>query len=70
MSTKEKKPRRTLDQKFIDGAVKLVTQEGYKNPRDRATHLAAIDHIDTPMVRSAVLLGGQVCRVTEVVDGT
>jgi transposase len=29
MSTNEKKPRRTFDQEFIDGAVKLVTQEGY-----------------------------------------
>ena len=29
MSTNEKKPRRTFDQDFIDGAVKLVTQEGY-----------------------------------------
>ena len=27
MSTNEKKPRRTFDQDFIDGAVKLVTQE-------------------------------------------
>jgi hypothetical protein len=70
MSTKERKPRWTLDQDFIDNAVKLVTQEGYKNPRDGATYPGAIDHIDTRMVRSAVLLGGQVCRVTEVVDGT
>jgi hypothetical protein len=38
MSTTERKPRRTLDQEFIDGAVKLVAQEGYKNPRDRATY--------------------------------
>jgi transposase len=30
MSTNEKKPRRTFDQDFIDGAVKLVTQEGYR----------------------------------------
>jgi transposase len=29
MSTNEKKPRRTFDLDFIDGAVKLVTQEGY-----------------------------------------
>jgi transposase len=29
MPTNEKKPRRTFDQDFIDGAVKLVTQEGY-----------------------------------------
>jgi transposase len=29
MSTNEKKTRRTFDQDFIDGAVKLVTQEGY-----------------------------------------
>jgi hypothetical protein len=29
MSTNEKKNRRTFDQDFIDGAVKLVTQEGY-----------------------------------------
>jgi transposase len=29
MSTNEKKPRRTFDQDFIDGAVKIVTQEGY-----------------------------------------
>jgi transposase len=29
MSTNEKKPRRTFDQDFIDGAVKLVTLEGY-----------------------------------------
>jgi transposase len=29
MSTNKKKPRRTFDQDFIDGAVKLVTQEGY-----------------------------------------
>jgi transposase len=29
MSTNEKKPRRTFDQDFIGGAVKLVTQEGY-----------------------------------------
>ena len=29
MSTNEKKSRRTFDQDFIDGAVKLVTQEGY-----------------------------------------
>ena len=70
MSTNERKPRRTLDQDFIDNAVKLVAQEGYKNPRDRATHLGAIDHIDTPMVRSAVLLVGQPCWVTVVVDGT
>jgi hypothetical protein len=70
MSTKEKKPRRTLDKDFIDGTVKLVAQEGYKNPRDRATHLGAIDHIDTPMVRSAVPLVGQPCWVTVVVDGT
>ena len=28
MSTNKKKPRRTLDQDFIDGAVNLVTQEG------------------------------------------
>jgi hypothetical protein len=59
MSTKEKKPRRTLDKDFIDNAVKLVAQEGYKNPRDRATYLGTIDHIDTPMVRSTVLLVGQ-----------
>lgn len=70
MSTKEKKPRRTLDQDFIDNAVKLVTQEGYKNPRDRATYLGAIDHIHTRMVRSAVLLVGQPCWVTDVFDGT
>ena len=38
MSTKERKPPRTLDQDFIDGAVMLVTQEGYKNPSDRATY--------------------------------
>ena len=59
MSTEEMKPRRTLDKDFIDKAVKLVTQEGYKNPRDRAMYLGAIDHIDTPMVLSAVLLVGQ-----------
>ena len=59
MSTEERKPSRTLDQEFIDGAVKLVAQEGYKNPRDRAKYLGTIDHIDTPMVRSAVLLVGQ-----------
>ena len=59
MSTTERKPRRTLDQDFIDNSVKLVTQEGYKNPRDRATYLGAIDHINTPMVRSAVLLVGR-----------
>jgi hypothetical protein len=70
MSTKERKPRRTLDQDFIDGAVMLVTQERYKNPRDRAMYLGAIDHIDTPMVRSAVPLVGQPCWVTVVVDGT
>ena len=29
MPTNEKKPRRTFDQDFIDGAVKLVTQDGY-----------------------------------------
>jgi transposase len=29
MSTNEKKPSRTFDQDFIDGADKLVTQEGY-----------------------------------------
>ena len=29
MSTNEKKPRRTFDQDFIDGAFKLVTREGY-----------------------------------------
>ena len=29
MTTNEKKPRRTLGQDFIDGAVKLVTREGY-----------------------------------------
>ena len=29
MSINEKKPRRTFDQDFIDGAVNLVTQEGY-----------------------------------------
>jgi hypothetical protein len=28
MSADEKKPRQTFDQEFIDGAVKLVTQEG------------------------------------------
>ena len=28
MSTNERKPRRTFDQDFIAGAVKLVTQEG------------------------------------------
>jgi hypothetical protein len=59
MSTKERKPRRTLDQDFIDGAAKLVTQEGYKNPSDRATYLGTINHIDIPMERSAVLLVGQ-----------
>ena len=59
MSTEERKPSRTLDQEFIDGAVKLVAQEGYKYPRDRATYLGTIDHIDTPMVRSTVLLVGQ-----------
>ena len=59
MSTKERKPRRTLDQDFIDGAAKLVTQEGYKNPKDRVTYLGTIDHIDIPVVRSAVLLVGQ-----------
>jgi len=41
MSTQEKKPRRTLAQDFIDGAVKLVTQEGYTNPSDRATYPTA-----------------------------
>jgi hypothetical protein len=66
MSTEEMKPRRTLDKDFIDKAVKLVTQEGYKNPRDRATYLGTINHIDIPVVRSAVLLVGQVCRVTDV----
>jgi hypothetical protein len=70
MSTEEMKPRRTLDQDFIDKAVKLVTQEGYKNTRDRATYLGTIDHINQHMVRSAVLLVGQVCRVTDVFDGT
>ena len=70
MSTTKRKPRRTFDQDFIDGAVKLVAQEGYKNPRDRAKYLGTIDHIDTRMVHSAVLLGGQVCWVTVVVDGT
>ena len=70
MSTTERKPRRTLDQDFIDGAVMLVTQEGYKNPSDRATYLGAIDHIDIPVVCSAVLFVGQACWVTEVVDGT
>ena len=30
-----------------------------KNPKDRSTYLGTIDHIDTPMVRSAVLLVGQ-----------
>ena len=59
MSTQEKKPRRTLDQDFIDGAAKLVTQERYKNPRDRVTYLGTINHIDTRMERSAVLLVGQ-----------
>ena len=59
MSTKERKPRRTLDQDFIDGAAKLVTQEGYKNPKDRVTYLGTIDHIDISVVRSAVLLVGQ-----------
>jgi transposase len=29
MSTNQKKSRWTFDQDFIDGAVKLVTQEGY-----------------------------------------
>jgi hypothetical protein len=29
MSTNEKKQRRTFDQDFIDGSVKLVTSEGY-----------------------------------------
>jgi hypothetical protein len=29
MSTNEKKRRRTLDQDFIDGAVKLVAKEWY-----------------------------------------
>jgi transposase len=29
MSTNEKKPPRTFDQDLIDGAVKLVTREGY-----------------------------------------
>jgi hypothetical protein len=48
MSTQEKKPRRTLDQDFIDGAAKLVTQERYKNPRDRVTYLGTINHIDIP----------------------
>ena len=52
MSTKEKKPRRTLDQDFIDGAVKLVTQERYKNPSDRVTYLGAIDHCDTRTISS------------------
>ena len=33
MSTNEKKPRRTFDQDFIDGAVKLVTQEVYSYGR-------------------------------------
>jgi hypothetical protein len=33
-------------------------------------YLGAIDHIDNRMVRSAVLLVGQVCRVTDVFDGT
>jgi len=59
MSTKERKPRRTLDQDFIDGAAKLVTQERYKNPSDRVTYLGTINHIDIPVVRSAVLLVGQ-----------
>jgi len=59
MSTKERKPRRTLDQDFIDGAAKLVTQEGYKNPKDRVTYLGTIDHIDISVERSAVLLVGQ-----------
>jgi len=70
MSTKEKKLRRTLDQDFIDGAVKLVTQEGYTNTSDRATYLGTIDHINQHKVRSAVFLGGQSCWVTDVVDGT
>ena len=70
MSTTERKPRRTLDQEFIDGAVKLVAQEGYKYPRDRATYLGAIDHIDTPIVRSTVRIGGQPCWVTGNFDGT
>lgn len=30
MSADEKKPRRTFDQEFFDGAVALVTQEGYR----------------------------------------
>ena len=59
MSTEEMKPRRTLDQDFIDGAVKLVTQERYTNTSDRATYLGTIDHINQHMVRSAVLLVGQ-----------
>lgn len=29
MSANEKKPRRNFDQEFINGAVKLVTHEGY-----------------------------------------
>lgn len=33
-------------------------------------YLGAIDHIDIPEVCSAVLLVGQACWVTEVVDGT
>jgi len=59
-----------LDQDFIDGAVKLFTQERYKNPSDSVTYLGAIDHINQHMVRSAVLLVGQVCRVTDVFDVT
>ena len=37
----------------------LVTQERYKNPSDRVTYLGTINHIDIPVVRSAVLLVGQ-----------
>ena len=52
MSIHERKPSRTLDQDFIDGAVKLVTQERYKNPSDRVTYLGAIDHCDTRTICS------------------
>ena len=70
MSTEEMKPRRTLDQDFIDKAVKLVTQEGYKNPRDRATYLAQSTTSILPwyVPRSFSLV--KPCWVTEVVDET
>ena len=70
MSTEEMKPRRTLDKDFIDKAVKLVTQEGYKNPRDRATDLAQSTTSILPwyVPRSFSLV--KPCWVTDVVDGT